>query len=1448
MNDKSSGSEPTCPAFKKLWRDLGPKRERLTGEMIARDATDFNLPRAYHVWRQWVDWGEQDGRALDTDALSTERICCGESMLQPFCGQPMVRRYSMGGGYWCCPREPYCKVKTNPGDDVQALNGLEFTLPDEWTKHKREAKREAQEEKKQEKAGKKKSSAPKFKLLSKSKYESASMKGLVENEECLVCGCDPATGCHDECVNRLLFIECIPETCPCAKTSKACGNMVIQRSEFAKTEVFETADCRGWALRVKEDVAEGTMLCEYTGEVITKEECMNRLRLTAARGEHDVYIASLDAEHFLDAKFMGGVARFANHSCGPNSQMQKWNVRGETRVVLAAGRDLFAGEEITYNYQMDTIGGSITRQRCLCGAPACAGYIGGRVQSNKTLGWFARAWRLLGFPANVVSPIIDIDLCVLPRESLNAATKAIKADTDAVDMAVEEVAEADTSKPAKGQRKGRKRAKTSFFEAGAASGASSPSPSGKTAAKGMGGRGGKNGRFQGYQQLPMDLTTGQNVQAHTPCKYLVFKGDKGFAVEKTGEVQQSSTSEEAAGVAEESQTKQQQKIKMKALQRQMNKVPIVGVQLLYDDEKPRAGFVKLRKDLNRTDGCGGEEEEVEADEAGQAPEKEAEVVVKKGKSRGRAKAVAAASASSSASDPTKSGAVTSSHPRVYLAVKRSLIDIPLTDLIVLDNAAPVPRGYTKLAQRLNPQRDDDDCDDDGEASKSIAPLYLAFRLGINGCVATMNPAAPTCGVAELHTLLAESAELGVPEHAPALRHVRDKVLVGERFNEVVDKLLTIEPKGMGFVVRSREAADAVLQRAKEEAPGLRIDSVSMLRQMLQRVEQTNAMVAKFVAQQQQKDQQQQPEPESMDTDAASPVAVSVLGAGLAFEPELPVLPEEMTSVLQPPSDPRPQLQHVLEWLQAADECRPFEVTGTEELRAMVAAADSWVSEAQRVILGGSPKGASGDPDDGALEAALEELLFLRWGPRALSAAQAARARCRLLQSLGTNAIATSSAAGGLLQAKRLKVVGADDEDRAPTPALEAGVGVDVTHSPQDTTGKRKASPLKRERDDGGKAKKGRGKKKAAGKKGGEGEGDGVQSWVALQATGRYSLLAPTLPGNAPVVPISDEQLRLLDGASVVCANCPAVCSFGALGIDGSNETAAIAALRKSAKPTAGTTASTSSFCCPSCLQLLGLPSSLVLSSFPPKPSTAKITAPTATDDAEDDPQPDAHAGALTGAPSLPALRALLASARKLPVTGLEAVDLVEFLVAGVEGWRKRAAAAVEAYSTIDARTSSGGSAEMGRLASAAHVQHLSMLLVERACIEVDSSDAGGDVERQVKAALWSIVGANIPAVLKEAFALDGASDTPPACRLPLGIAGSADDDDGMASAMRGWGASEWNGKAWYRARNNETPAQVAQRAGVAVARLLELNSSFCPGLRPSAKLKPNTLLWVSHSR
>ena len=167
-----------------------------------------------------------------------------------------------------------------------------------------------------------------------------------------------------------------------------CENTVIQRCDFPPTEVFRTAEC-GFGLRVTGDVDEGTKLIEYLGEVVTAEECERRM--SSYKIGDDFYFASLGGGLMLDARPCGSVARFANHSCEPNCELQKWNVMGERRICLVSLRPLKAGEEMTYNYQYHEDGlDCVKRQPCRCGSRNCAGTIGGKVQERAEDVWTQR--------------------------------------------------------------------------------------------------------------------------------------------------------------------------------------------------------------------------------------------------------------------------------------------------------------------------------------------------------------------------------------------------------------------------------------------------------------------------------------------------------------------------------------------------------------------------------------------------------------------------------------------------------------------------------------------------------------------------------------------------------------------------------------------------------------------------------------------------------------------------------------------------------------------------------------------------------------------------------------------------------------------------------------------------------------------------------------------------
>ncbi|GFQ81316.1 histone-lysine N-methyltransferase SETD2 [Trichonephila clavata] len=176
-------------------------------------------------------------------------------------------------------------------------------------------------------------------------------------------------GCQDECLNRLLMIECGSR---CA-TGEACSNKRFQKRLYAKVEPFKTQK-KGWGLKILEDVPMGNFVIEYVGEVLNRIDFKQRVKQYAREKSNHYYFMALKTDEIIDATNKGNLSRFMNHSCDPNCETQKWTVNGELRIGFFARRDLKAGEELTFDYQFQRYGREA--QKCFCESELCSGYIG----------------------------------------------------------------------------------------------------------------------------------------------------------------------------------------------------------------------------------------------------------------------------------------------------------------------------------------------------------------------------------------------------------------------------------------------------------------------------------------------------------------------------------------------------------------------------------------------------------------------------------------------------------------------------------------------------------------------------------------------------------------------------------------------------------------------------------------------------------------------------------------------------------------------------------------------------------------------------------------------------------------------------------------------------------------------------------------------------------------
>lgn len=139
-----------------------------------------------------------------------------------------------------------------------------------------------------------------------------------------------------------------------------------------KMKLVQTEKC-GSGIVADEDIKQGEFVIEYVGEVIDDKTCEERLWNMKHRGETNFYLCEINRDMVIDATYKGNKSRYINHSCCPNTEMQKWIIDGETRIGIFATRDIKKGEHLTYDYQFVQFGAD---QDCHCGAVGCRRKLG----------------------------------------------------------------------------------------------------------------------------------------------------------------------------------------------------------------------------------------------------------------------------------------------------------------------------------------------------------------------------------------------------------------------------------------------------------------------------------------------------------------------------------------------------------------------------------------------------------------------------------------------------------------------------------------------------------------------------------------------------------------------------------------------------------------------------------------------------------------------------------------------------------------------------------------------------------------------------------------------------------------------------------------------------------------------------------------------------------------
>ena len=142
----------------------------------------------------------------------------------------------------------------------------------------------------------------------------------------------------------------------------SCGHFNLDGSYLTMVDglVIRSSSIHAAGCYTTRAIKKGKRVCEYDGPRFSKDEADERYK-----GRDITYLFSCGIDQTVIDGF--GIAMFINHSCDPNCESD--NVDG--RVFILAIRDIAAGEELTYEYNL--FDSDDDDADCYCGAEKCRG-------------------------------------------------------------------------------------------------------------------------------------------------------------------------------------------------------------------------------------------------------------------------------------------------------------------------------------------------------------------------------------------------------------------------------------------------------------------------------------------------------------------------------------------------------------------------------------------------------------------------------------------------------------------------------------------------------------------------------------------------------------------------------------------------------------------------------------------------------------------------------------------------------------------------------------------------------------------------------------------------------------------------------------------------------------------------------------------------------------------
>ncbi len=124
------------------------------------------------------------------------------------------------------------------------------------------------------------------------------------------------------------------------------------------------------------DIPKNIKIIQYVGEKLSKSEGDKRSAKRLSKYLHSqtdgsVYIFELNSNYDIDGSPKYNKARYINHSCDPNCEVEIMN----NEIWISSIKKIKKGEELSYDYGFEFDKDDFKDHICKCGSKNCIGFI-----------------------------------------------------------------------------------------------------------------------------------------------------------------------------------------------------------------------------------------------------------------------------------------------------------------------------------------------------------------------------------------------------------------------------------------------------------------------------------------------------------------------------------------------------------------------------------------------------------------------------------------------------------------------------------------------------------------------------------------------------------------------------------------------------------------------------------------------------------------------------------------------------------------------------------------------------------------------------------------------------------------------------------------------------------------------------------------------------------------